>query len=74
MTTRQADIRDWLKRAPDGATHMLVVCDMFDWSDYPVFVTGIRQGVQMGKPIRATGRTCRNSWRSITFRWIWNRR
>lgn len=21
-----------------GATHMIVVCDTFDWSDYPVFV------------------------------------
>lgn len=21
-----------------GATHMIVVCDSFDWEDYPVFV------------------------------------
>lgn len=38
MPTTQDDIRNWLKRAPKGATHMLVVCDTFDYSDYPKFV------------------------------------
>lgn len=39
MPTTQSDIRDWLERGKKkGATHMLVVCDTFDWSDYPVFV------------------------------------
>jgi hypothetical protein len=37
--TTQDDIRGWLQRGKDkGATHVLVVCDTFDWSDYPVFV------------------------------------
>lgn len=37
MTT-QSDIKKWLDDAPKGATHMLVVCDTFDWEDYPVYV------------------------------------
>lgn len=37
-TTRDA-IRSWLQRGKDrGATHVVVACDTFDWSDYPVFV------------------------------------
>lgn len=39
MATTRDDITAWLHRGKDkGATHMLVVCDTFDWSDYPVFV------------------------------------
>lgn len=38
MPTSQDDICRWLKRADKAATHMLVVCDTFDWSDYPVYI------------------------------------
>lgn len=38
MTTKD-DIRDWLKRGKaQGASFMLVVCDTYDWGDYPVYV------------------------------------
>lgn len=38
MTTK-ADITRWLHRGQEkGATHVLVVCDTFDHSDYPVYV------------------------------------
>lgn len=38
MTTK-ATISDWYDQAIAAeATHMLVVCDQFDWSDYPVNV------------------------------------
>lgn len=37
MTTK-ADIKSWLEKAPKRATHMIVVCDTFDWDDYPVYV------------------------------------
>ncbi len=38
MTTKP-EIRDWLTKAKaEGATHLLVVCDTFDWEDYPVEV------------------------------------
>jgi len=35
--TSQAEIREWLKTAPEGATHMVVVVDKFDYDDYPVY-------------------------------------
>lgn len=35
----QQELRDWFRRGKGkGATHMLVVCDTFDWDDYPVYV------------------------------------
>lgn len=39
MTTKN-DIREWLNSRfrPENATHMIVVCDTFDYEDYPVFV------------------------------------
>lgn len=37
MTTK-TEIRAWLERAKEqGASHMFVVCDTFDWEDYPKF-------------------------------------
>ena len=39
MTTK-TQISNWLKRARPDDTHMIVVCDTFDYSDYPVFVSG----------------------------------
>ncbi len=39
MSTTKKDIERWFKEgAKEGATHMLVVCDTFDWDDYPVYV------------------------------------
>lgn len=38
MTTKD-DIRGWLDSAPKDATYMVVVCDTFDYEDYPVYVT-----------------------------------
>ncbi len=31
-------IKNWLNRADTDMTHMLVVCDTFDYDHYPVFV------------------------------------
>ena len=32
-------IREWLTvNVPEGSTHMAVVCDTFDYEDYPVYV------------------------------------
>jgi len=40
MATTKEDISGWFDRGVEkGATHMLVVCDTFDWDDYPVYVT-----------------------------------
>lgn len=38
MTT-QDDIIQWFHRGEEqGATHMIVVCDTFDYEDFPVFI------------------------------------
>ena len=37
--TSKATIGGWFDRGvAEGATHLIVVCDTFDHSDYPVFV------------------------------------
>ena len=39
MAATKADIRSWLDEGRKKcATHVVVACDTFDWSDYPVFV------------------------------------
>lgn len=39
LITTKDQIHNWLKRGKDlGASHMLVVCDTWDWEDYPVYV------------------------------------
>lgn len=38
MTTKE-EIKIWLERGKaKGATHVISVCDTFDYEDYPVFV------------------------------------
>ena len=39
MAATKQEIKDWLSQARErGATHMIVMCDTYDWEDYPVFV------------------------------------
>jgi hypothetical protein len=38
MTTKE-DIRAMIERAPENTTHMMIVCDTFDYGDYPVYVS-----------------------------------
>ncbi len=40
MTTKE-EIRNWILtgKKDKSLTHMLVVCDTFDWEDYPVYVS-----------------------------------
>lgn len=39
MAASRIDIVGWFEEAQNvGATHMIVVCDTFDYEDYPVFV------------------------------------
>jgi len=38
MTSKQ-EIRDWLTKGQEyECTHVVIVCDTFDYSDYPVYV------------------------------------
>jgi hypothetical protein len=44
MAATRQEIEGWFKRARmTGASHMLVVCDEFDWEDYPVSCTSEEQ-------------------------------
>ena len=38
MATTKEDIRGWLSKNEGEYSHMIVVCDTFDHSDYPVYV------------------------------------
>lgn len=39
MAATKQDISNWFDEGvKKGATHMLVVCDTYDWDDYPVYV------------------------------------
>ena len=39
MGTTKEDIQGWIKEGQDkGATHLIVVCDTFEYEDYPVYV------------------------------------
>lgn len=50
MGTSRDDITQWLHQGQaKGATHMIVVCDTFDWSDYPVFVMPGQDARQIAK-------------------------
>jgi hypothetical protein len=39
MATTREQIQEWLDRAEPEHTHMIVVCDTFDWEDYPVYIS-----------------------------------
>ncbi len=39
MSTSAGEIAEWFERGKKkGATHLIIVCDTYDFSDYPVFV------------------------------------
>ena len=39
MAASLADIKEWFDTGQKlGATHMIVVCDTYDWDDFPVYV------------------------------------
>jgi len=41
MAATRHDTEMWLKRAQEtGATHMLVMCDTFDYGYFPVYIGG----------------------------------
>jgi hypothetical protein len=39
MAATQEDVARWIEEGKKkGATHIISVCDTFDWDDYPVYV------------------------------------
>lgn len=50
MAASRQDISEWFDRGvAEGATHMLVVCDTYDWEDYPVYVRKEENAREKGK-------------------------
>ena len=46
MAATREDIERWLYEGKDEkATQMIVVCDTYDWEDYPVYVS-VRENVR----------------------------
>ena len=44
MAATREDIMGWFKRGKnDNQTHMIVVCDTFEYDDYPVFCDGLEE-------------------------------
>ena len=40
MSTSKDTLKTWFQRGvKQGATHMIVVCDTYDWVDFPVYVS-----------------------------------
>jgi hypothetical protein len=40
MATTKEEIRGWLNDGlKQGCTHVIIVCDTFDWDDYPVYIS-----------------------------------
>lgn len=55
MTTR-AEIEVWFDRGvAKSATHMLIICDTFDWSDFPVYVTAEQNSREVAKGYSGDG-------------------
>lgn len=39
MAATREDIKSWFDEGiKQGATHMIVICDTYDWEDYPCYV------------------------------------
>lgn len=39
MAASKSEIQKWIKKAKnDDCSHLLVICDAFDYMDYPVYV------------------------------------
>ena len=46
MTCTMNDIEQWLDNAGKDDTHMLVVCDTFDYDDYPVYTKDVHESIK----------------------------
>jgi hypothetical protein len=48
MAASVSDIRRWFEAGvTQGATHMIVVCDTFDYEDFPVYVMSDQDAREM---------------------------
>ena len=38
MAATKDDLRRWFQYGQESSSHMIILCDMLDWSDHPVYV------------------------------------
>lgn len=56
MAATKDDIRQWLQSGKaQNATHVIVVCDTFDYEDYPVFVSPNENAQSKAREYGTTG-------------------
>lgn len=46
MTCTMNDIQRWLENPKKDSTHMLVVCDTWDYDDYPVYTKDVHESIK----------------------------
>lgn len=47
MAATKAEIRGWFEQGlSQGSAYMIVVCDTFDWQDYPVYLPDVEQATR----------------------------
>jgi len=50
MAATKADILEWLEQGKaQGAAYMLVICDSFDYEDYPVYAATQEEAASKGE-------------------------
>lgn len=50
MAASKKDIKEWFEEGVEqGFTHLIVVCDTYDWEDYPAFVLPGENPVDVAK-------------------------
>lgn len=55
MAASKFDIKGWFEQGVEqGSAYMLIVCDTFDWEDYPVFLPDKDQALK-AKAMYASG-------------------
>lgn len=55
MTTTHTDIARWYEAAPKGTAFMLVICDTFDYDDFPVYCASAAECADKLKHYRSEG-------------------
>ena len=52
MAASRSDIEGWFKRGKkEGQTHLIVMCDTYDWDDYPVYIN-TKEGQDIEKEVK----------------------
>jgi hypothetical protein len=59
MAASKTDISEWFDRGlAQGATHMIIVCDTYDYEDYPKYVLP-------GQDVRVVEKNCNGNMQKV---------